>query len=102
VVPRLLLTIVVALSLLCATSCGNVFIHGALVTARFQGTVSSVQVNVNGSVQITFVSFEQSGSPLMLGFCGDQASFFPLHHTVTVNFNSGQFCATVVGVEITV
>jgi hypothetical protein len=101
-VSRLLLAIVVALSLLFATSCRDVFIRGALGTSTFQGTVSSVQVSVNGSVKITFVSFQQSGAPFVLGFCGNQASLFPVNQTVSVNFNPGPVCATMLSVEIVV
>ena len=35
-----------------------------------------MQVSVNGTVQVTFVSFEQSGAPFVLGFCADQTSLF--------------------------
>lgn len=99
---RLLVTSLTALLLLFATGCGNVFVRGALGASTFQGTVSFVQVGVNGTAQVTFVSFEQSGVPLVLGFCGDQTSFFPVNQTVQVNFNPGPACATVVTVVIIV
>ena len=96
---RLLVTSFTALLLLFATGCGNVFVRGE---STFQGTVSFVQVSLNGTAQVTFVSFEQSGPPLVLGFCGDQISFFPVNQTVQVNFNPGPVCATVVTVVIIV
>ena len=99
---RLLLAVLVTLSLILSTACGNVFIRGALGSSTFQGTVSSVQVNVNSTVQITFVSFEQNGMPFTLGFCGNQTSLFPVNQAVQVNFNPGTTCATVVTVIIIV
>ena len=97
---RLLLAVLIALSLLYATACGDVFIRATFGTSTFQGTVSSVQVSVNGTVQVTSVSFEQSGAPFVLGFCGDQTSLFPVNQTVIVTFNPGLTCATVVTVVI--
>jgi hypothetical protein len=103
-VTRLLSAFLISLSLLYATACGNIFVGGALGTAStFEGTVSLVQLSdVNGNVQVTFVTFLQSGSPFTIGFCGDQTSRFPLTQTVRVNFNPGQTCATVVVVVIVV
>lgn len=42
-----------------------------------QGTVSKVQLGdtlngTGGTVQVTFVTFLQGGTPLTIGFCGDQ------------------------------
>jgi hypothetical protein len=101
-VSRLLVATLTTLLLLFATGCGNVFVRGTFGASTFQGTVSTVQVNVNGTVQVTFVSFEQSGAPLVIGFCGDQTSFFPVNQTVQVDFNPGPVCATVVTVVIIV
>ena len=61
------------------------------------GTVSSVQVSTVGgsggsSVVVTFVTLQASGSSSQFTFCGDAASRFPLHTSVTVDFNPGQDC----------
>jgi hypothetical protein len=101
-VSRLLLRISVFLALLFATACGDVFIGGAIRTSTFQGTVSSLQLQMNGGVQVTLVTFEQSGSPVAFSFCGDQTNLFPVAQTVTVKFNPGLTCATVVSVVIVV
>ena len=99
---RLLATVLIALSLLYGTACGDVFVRATFGTAStLQGTVSSVQLgNANGTTQVTFVTFQQSGAPFTIDFCGDQTSLFPLTQTVTVNFNPGQTCATIVTVVI--
>ena len=99
---RLLAAFLIALSLLYATACGNVFVGGALRTpSTFEGTVGLVQLSdVDGNVEVTFVTFLQNGSPFTIGFCGDQISRFPHSQTVRVNFNSGQTCATVVVVIV--
>ena len=77
--------------------------RGSFGTAStFAGTVSAVQLSLNGDVQVTFVTFLQSGPPFTIGFCGNQTGLFPLTQTVRVNFNPGQVCATVVVVVIVV
>jgi hypothetical protein len=103
-VTRLLVTLLIALSLLYATGCGDVFVDATFGTAStFQGTVSLVQLSdVNGNVQVTFVTFLQSGAPFTIGFCGDQTSLFPPTQTVRVNFNPREPCATIVTVVIVV
>lgn len=101
---RLLAAALIALPLLYATACGDVFVRGSFgIASTFEGTVSVVQLgDVNGNVQVTFVTFLQSGSPFTIGFCGDQTTLFPLTQTVRVNFNPGKPCATVVVVVIVV
>ena len=99
---RLLLAISVPLVLLFATACGDVFVSGAIRTSTFQGTVTAVQIQANGGVQVTFVTFEQSGSPVAFSFCGNQTDLFPVDQTVTVNFNPGLTCATVVSVVLVI
>ncbi len=97
---RLLLVVAFSLALLFATACGDVFVRGAIRASTFQGTVSSVQLQVNGGVQVTFVAFEQMGQPMALSFCGNQASLFSANQTVTVDFNPGLTCSTVISVVI--
>lgn len=87
-------------------SCGNVFIGGAIHPAPITvtGTVSFIQVSTiesGGTVtQVTFVTFFASGATSSIGFCGNQSSQFPLNQTVTMNFNPGQPCATLLLVVI--
>jgi len=93
---------------LCAleTGCGNVFIGGAIRpgVSAINGTVSFVELNTivsNGTtIQVTIVSFLQNGISSNLTFCGNQTSQFPLNQTVTMNFNPGQPCNTLVVVVI--
>lgn len=101
---RLLVTLLIALSLLYAAACGDVFVHASFGTAStFQGIVSLVQLSdMNGDVQVTFVTFLESGAPVTIGFCGDQTNLFLPAQTVRVNFNPGQPCATIVTVVIIV
>jgi hypothetical protein len=102
-VSGLSITVLVALVLLYATACGNVFVRATLGSvSTFRGTVSSVQLSIDGNAQVTFVTFLQSGAPFTIGFCGDQTSLFPLNRTMTVNFNPGQTCATIIAVVIVV
>ncbi|MBZ5598724.1 MAG: hypothetical protein LAN83_10410 [Acidobacteriia bacterium] len=97
--------LIVSLLLLCS-SCGNVFVRGAIRTnfSTISGFVSIVQLTTvidgNGSVLVTFVTFLQQGTSTTMGFCGDQTSQFPLNQMVTTNFNPGQPCATIIVVII--
>ena len=98
---RLPAIVLISLSLLYATACGDVFVRGSFGSATsFQGTVSTVQLSVTGDVQVTFVTFEQVGPPFTIAFCGNQASRFPLAQNVRVNFNPGQVCSTIVVVIV--
>lgn len=105
---RLLSPVLVVSLLLFSTGCGNVLVHGVIQTgSTVQGTVSIVQLGdtlngTGGTVQVTLVTFLQGGTPLTIGFCGDQTSLFPLSQIVSVDFNPGQPCATVIIVVIVV
>jgi hypothetical protein len=102
-VKRLLSPVLVLSLLLFSTGCGKLFVRGALETgSAIQGSVSIVQLETQGTVQVTFVTLLQNGAPSTIGFCGDQTSLFPLDRTVRVNFKPGQPCATVVVVVIVV
>jgi hypothetical protein len=94
---------VVSLLLLCS-SCGDIFVGGAINFSTMSGFVSIVHLTTvsdgNGSVQVTFVTFLQQGTSSTMGFCGDQTSQFPLNQMVTTNFNPGQPCATIIVVII--
>lgn len=97
-----LLSLVLSL-LLFVTGCGNVFVRGAIETgSTIQGSVSTVQIEREGTIQVTFVTLLQNGTSSAIGFCGDQTALFPLDQTVRVNFNPGQACATVIVVVIVV
>lgn len=97
------LLLVVSLLLLCS-SCGDIFVRGAISFSTMSGFVSIVHLTTvsdgNGSVLVTFVTFLQQGTSSTIGFCGDQTSQFPLNQMVTTNFNPGQPCATIIVVII--
>jgi hypothetical protein len=99
---RLLLLILVIAFLLSSAGCGAVFVSGVITTgSTFQGTVNIVQLTqVNGSTQVTAVTFLQNGFLSTMNFCGDEISQFPLTQTVQVNFNPGLPCATILLVVI--
>lgn len=86
--------------------CGNFTIGGAIVpNSTIRGSVTSIQLGsvLNGkgeTVQATFVTFLQSGTLTNVNFCGDQTALFSLNQTVSVDFNPGPFCATVIVVII--
>jgi hypothetical protein len=87
--------------------CGNVFIRGALPASfsSVSGTVSVVQLSAvigeNGTtVQVTFVTFSQSGASSTLGFCGDQRGQFPMQQIVRADFHPGTPCASIVAIVI--
>jgi len=96
----LFLSVVVASLLL--TSCGQVFVGafshpgGATVVT---GTVSIVQITViDGTVLVTFVTLI-NGVGNQFTFCGDQHTQFPTNQVVSVTFNPGTPCATLVQVS---
>ena len=87
--------------------CGNIFIRGALPagSSTVSGSISVVQLSAvigeNGTtVQVTFVTFFQSGISSTVGFCGDQRSQFPMQQSVRADFNPGTPCASIVTVVI--
>jgi hypothetical protein len=107
VVRTLLLLTAVALLLSCGTHCGSVFVGGAIQngTLTVHGSVTNVQLgNVvsssGGTLQVTFVTFLQSNVPTTIGFCSNQTAQFPLNQTVSVNFTSGEPCATLIVVVV--
>ena len=100
---RLLSPVLVLALLLLSTSCGDVFVRGAIdLGSTLEGSVSIVQIETEGTVQVTFVTLLQNGTSSTIGFCGDQSVLFPLHQYVRVNFNPGKPCATVIVVVIVV
>jgi len=105
---RFLSAVLIGSLLVVSTSCGNVFISGAINPgSTMTGSVTFVQLgnalNGNGgTVQVTFVTFLQNGLSSTLSFCDDQQSLFPIDQTVRVNFNPGQPCATILIVVIIV
>ena len=95
------LVLVVSL-FLSSAGCGYVSIRGAIEPAtNVQGAVVEVQIaNVQGeqgeTVQVTNVTFLETGISIEVGFCGDQTALFPVGKTVSVNFNPGAVCAAVI------
>ena len=102
-----LLSLLLLCLVLILPGCGNIFIRGALPagSSTVTGSVSVVQLSAvigeNGtSVQITFVTFLQSGLSSTVGFCGDQRDQFPMQQIVRAAFNPGTPCASVVTIVI--
>jgi hypothetical protein len=102
-----LLSLLVLCLVLILPGCGNIFIRGALParSSTVSGSVSVVQLGAviggNGTtVQVTFVTFLQSGLLSTVEFCGDQRSQFPMQQIVRAEFNPGQPCASIVTVVI--
>ena len=88
---RLLSPVVVLALLLLSTSCRDLFVRGAIEPgSTIEGSVSIVQIETEGTLQVTFVTLLQNGTSSTIGFCGDQSAPFPLHHSVRVNFNPGK------------
>jgi hypothetical protein len=104
-VTRLLSALLVLSLLLSSAACGGFFVRGTVQTSTLQGSVDIVQlgnvVDQTGTIiQVTSVTFLQDGIPFTIDFCEDQVILFPLDETVLVDFNPGQFCATVVFVDV--
>lgn len=91
------------------TGCGGVFFVGGAInpgTSSVSGMVSVVQISAvigdNGStVQVTFVTFQQSGASSTIGFCGDERDRFPMQQSVRANFTPGHPCASILAIVIT-
>ena len=103
----LLISVVLGLAVF-ATSCGNVFVRGAIQTgSSITGSISIVQLSSvmdgsGSSVQVTFVTFLENGSASSMKFCGNQAGLFPLNQTVQARFNPGNTCASIITVVIVI
>ena len=104
---KCLLSFLLLCLVLTLPGCGNIFIRGALPagSSTVSGSVSVVQLSAvigeNGTtVQVTFVTFLQSGASSTVGFCGDQRSQFPMQQTVRADFNPGQPCASIITIVI--
>jgi hypothetical protein len=52
-------------------------------------------------VQVTFVTFLNSGSSSTVGFCGDERDRFPMQQTVRASFIPGRTCDSIVTIVIT-
>ena len=92
--------------LLSVAGCGAVFIGGVIQLATtITGSVTSVQLGsvMNGtgaSVQVTFVTLLLNGASSTTAFCSNHITQFPPNQTVSVNFNPGQPCGTIIAVVI--
>jgi hypothetical protein len=102
----LLVLLVVCLITLCG-GCGNVFLSVSSQPgfSTTSGVVSIVQlssvIGPNGTtVEVTFVTFLQEGTPSTVGFCGDQGSRFPMNQTVRADFVPGQSCSSILVVVL--
>jgi len=102
-VQRILSVAVVISSFMWCAACGTTFIGGAIPpgVSTVSGFVSVVQLTVvDGTTQVTFVTFLGNGSSSTFAFCGDQRNRFPMNQNVRTNFNPGQPCASVVTIII--
>ena len=93
--------------LLTLPGCGNIFILGALPanSSTVSGSVGVVQLSAvigqNGTtVQVTFVTFLQSGISSTVGFCGDQRSRFPMQQVIRAEFTPGTPCNSIITIVI--
>ncbi len=69
--------------------------------ASTSGTVSIVQLSTgSGGTVITVVTLLSGVNTQTMNFCGNVVSQFPLNTFVTVNFNQGTPCSTVVQVIV--
>jgi hypothetical protein len=103
---RLLSALLLGALCVSACACGNVFIHGAILTSTVSGVVSVVHVtsvpDTQGStVVVTFVTFIGINSTSTVGFCGDLLNSFPLNQTMRADFTPGPPCATIIQIVIT-
>jgi hypothetical protein len=87
--------------------CGNIFIRGALPagSSTVSGSISVVQLSAvigekGTTVQVTFVTFLQSGVSSTIGFCGDRRDQFPMQQIVRADFNPGTPCANIITIVI--
>ena len=103
---HLFLLTLIGSMLLTVPGCGAVFIAGAIQPATtITGSVTSVQLGsalngFGGNVQVTFVTLLQSSTSSTFAFCSNHTTQFPLNQTVSVNFNPGQPCGTIIAVVI--
>jgi hypothetical protein len=104
---KCLLSFLLLCLVLILPGCGNIFIRGALPagSSTVSGSVSvvtlSTVVGEEGTmVQVTFVTFLQSGVSPTVEFCGDQRSQFPMQQIVRADFNPGTPCASIVAIVI--
>jgi hypothetical protein len=99
------LAFILALLILCVlvtVSCGDVFVRGAINpgTQSVNGTVSIVELSVDGGVSITIITLSSNGMASTLNFCGDQRSQFPANSQVQVSFTPGSPCDNVLAVHL--
>ena len=102
-----LLVLLILCLVLALAGCGNIFIRGALpaTPSTVSGSVSVVQLGAvigeNGTtVQVTFVTFLQSGVSSTVGFCGDQRSQFPMQQIIRAEFTPGTPCDSIITIVI--
>ena len=104
--PSLSFLLVICVTL---TGCGGVFFVGGAInagTSSVSGMISVVQISAvigdNGTtVDVTFVTFQHSGTSSTIGFCGDERDRFPMQKSVRANFTPGHTCASIVTIVIT-
>jgi len=87
-------------------NCGGSYFVGFVSnpggTISTTGTVSAVSNGVasdpSGTTPVTVVTFEHSGTAIIIYFCGDQQALFPLNQTVRADYTTGVVCSVLVQV----
>lgn len=93
------------LSVLLIPACGNFTFRGAINTnaQTVNGLVSVVNLTfINGDVQVTIVTLQNSFGGSNFTFCGDQTSQFPMNNQVRATFTSAQPCSNLLTVVIVI
>jgi len=101
---RCLFSLPMVLSLL-LSGCGAFSVSAFTNFGIASGTVSIVRVTIitdghGDSTTVTIVTLLQLGSGRDWTFCGSQVSQFPINSFVTVNYNPGTSCATLISVAV--
>jgi hypothetical protein len=102
-VQRILSVALVISSFWLCAGCGNTFFGGAIQpgVSTVTGLVTVIELTVvDGTTQVTFVTFLENGVSSTFAFCGDQRNRFPMDEDVRTKFNPGQPCASVVTIVI--
>ncbi len=93
------------LPVLLLSSCGNFTFRGAINTnsQTASGLVSFVNLTfVNGDVQVTIVTLQNSIGSSNFTFCGNQTSQFPMNNQVQATFTTAQPCSNLLHVVIVI
>lgn len=96
------------LSVLVLAGCGGLtisFVSNQLPPVSVTGTVVSVSLTFGSDrfgtpVTITAITLVNAGVSTTVNLCGDQASQFPIHSILRVNFTTGTPCSILMSVTV--